>query len=364
MKKIYAFLAAAALSASAFSQTGFLVSGKVIDSATNQPMVAASVFAENTTLGTVTEADGSFRLMLPNGGYNLVVTFTGYRTATRRISTGESENRDLQFILTQKEKELQDVVVRSSNEVADGWEKYGGFFLEQFIGKTANSKQCALVNPEALKFYFNKRRNRLKVMAGAALEIKNDALGYVIKYTLDSFVHEYNTELSVYSGYPLFQEMKPQNDAQQLAWNVNRAKAYSGSILHFMRSLYNRNLREEGFEIQFLAKPIDKEVAIPLKDFYGALNYDKDDSTETVEVRPNQLDVAVIYKKEEPESAYLEANPDEPAKFQLSVFSFLPEQSIVIERNGYYFDQTDFIIKQYLAWEKMADMLPYDYPVR
>jgi len=293
-----------------------------------------------------------------------VITLTGYKTATRRISAGEAENRDLQFILSQREKELQDVVVRSSNEVADGWEKYGGFFLEQFIGKTANSKQCILVNPEALKFYFNKRRNRLKVMAGTALEIKNEALGYMIKYTLDSFVHEYNTELSVYSGYPLFQEMKPQHEAQQSAWMANRARAYNGSILHFMRSLYNRVLREVGFEIQFLAKPIDREVAIPLKDFYGALNYDKDDSSQTVEVRPNQLDVAVLYKKEEPEAAYLEANPDETARFQLSVFSFQPGQSIVIERNGYYFDQTDFIIKQYLAWEKMADMLPYDYPVR
>lgn len=361
MKKIYLFLIAAIFAIPAFSQTEFLVTGKVIDSSTNQPMAAASVFAENTTLGTVTEADGSFRLMLPNGGYNLVVTFTGYQTETKRITTGNEQNKGLTFSLVQKQKELQDVVIRSSNEVLDGWEKYGGFFVEQFIGKTINSRQCRLVNPDVLKFYFNKRRNRLKVMSNTALEIRNEALGYVVKYTLDSFVHEYNTELSVYSGYPLFQEMKPENDQQQATWTANRLRAYHGSILHFMRSLYNKKLREEGFEIQFLAKPIDKEIAIPLKDFYGALNYDKDDSTQTVEVRPNQHDVAVLYKKEEPEAAYLEANPEEPAKFQLSVFSFLPDQSIVIEQNGYYFDQTDFIIKQYLSWEKMADMLPYDF---
>ena len=128
-----------------------------------------------------------------------------------------------------------------------------------------------------------------------------------------------------------------------------------------MRSLHHRQLKEEGFEIQFLVKDNDKETAIPVKDFYGALNYAKDDSTNTVEVWPNQADVVVLYKNEKPEEGYRSANTDQPDKFQLSVFSFLPKQSIVIEQNGYYFEQTDFTINQYLGWEKMADMLPYDF---
>lgn len=361
MKKIIPFVLSLFLSASLYSQTTFTITGKVLDSATKQPLQAASVFAQNTTVGTATDTDGSFKLQLPNGGYDLVVTFTGYQTETRRISTSDAGDKSIVIEVKQKEKEMQDVVIKATYEVADGWEKYGDFFLDQFIGKTANGKQCVITNKEVLKFYYYKRKNRLKILATAPVEIVNEALGYTIKYTLDSFTHEYNTQLSQYTGYPLFQEMTPSNDDQKQIWAANRAKAYNGSILHFMRSLYQKRLREEGFEIQFIVTANEKELSMPVKDFYGALNYSKDDSMQTVEVWPNQPEVAVIYKKEAPEAGYQSENPDESAKFQASVFSFLPKQSIVIERNGYYFDQTDFTIRQYLSWEKMADMLPYDY---
>ena len=32
-----------------------------------------------------------------------------------------------------------------------------------------------------------------------------------------------------------------------------------------------------------------------------------------------------------------------------------------IERNGYYYEQNDITITGYWAWEKVADMLPYNY---
>ncbi len=362
MKNIFCFIIASFLSFSAFAQTGnYVVSGKVIDAITKAPLQAASVFAQNTTIGTATDAEGNFKLVLPNGGYDLVVSFTGYETGAKRITTADAENKNILFEIKQKEKELADVVVKASNEVKDGWEKYGDFFLENFIGKTANSKYCTIKNKDVLKFYYYKRTNRLKVLATAPVEITNDALGYNIKYTLDSFSHLYNTQASVFSGYPLFEEMQPTSEAQKAQWDSNRAIAYRGSILHFMRSLFRKQLKEEGFEIQFIAKVNEKEVPVQLKDFYSAVNYDKDDSTNTVEVMPNQSEVAVLYKNEQPDAGYLAANPGEPDKFQLSVVNFLPKESIVIEQNGYYFEQTDIVINGYWEWEKVADMLPYDY---
>ena len=89
--------------------------------------------------GADEDASGNFKLLLPNGGYNLVVTFTGYHTETKRISTGDAENKSIVIEIKQQQKEMQDVVVKATYEVADGWEKYGNFFLENFIGKTATS---------------------------------------------------------------------------------------------------------------------------------------------------------------------------------------------------------------------------------
>src|SRR5205085_1507341 len=107
----------------------------------------------------------------------------------------------------------------------------------------------SIKNKEILKFYFSKKRNRLKVMAPEPLLIENNSLGYNIKYALDSFTHEYATQVSLYTGNPLFEEMVPANTDQQLKWQKARQEAYKGSILHFMRSVYNKQLKEEGFEI-------------------------------------------------------------------------------------------------------------------
>lgn len=364
MKKNILFLAAIFLYAGVFSQTSYYtVSGKIIDAVTKVPMQAASVFAQNTTMGTVTDAEGNFKMLLPNGGYDLIITFTGYQTELKRISTADAENKSIVVMLKQKEKAMEDLIIKSTNEVKDGWQKYGNFFLENFIGTTANSSLCTIKNKDDIKFYFSKKRNRLKVLAEAPVEIVNEALGYNIKYTLDSFTYEYNTQISLYTGYPLFEEITTSTEAQRVQWNNNRMLAYKGSILHLMRSIYNKQIKEEGFEVQFLVKQNEKDTAIILKNLYGALNYNLDDSSQTAEILPNQTEVAVIYNKGVPEAAYITANPNDPGKFQLSVFSFTPKESIGIEQNGYYYEQSSVTISQYLAWKRMADMLPYDFKV-
>lgn len=361
MKKLFTFLLLAVITTTAFSQgNSFIVSGKIISAETKLPLQGASVFAQNTTFGTATDADGNFKLWLPAGGYDIIVTFTGHSTESKRITSSE-KNEDLFFEMKQKEKEMEAVSIVSSNEVKNGWDKYGSFFLDQFIGKTFNSRQCTVLNKDVLKFYYSKKRNRLKVMAAEPLQIENKALGYNIRYSLDSFTYEYGTQISLYTGYPLFEEMVPANADQKSAWDSARKFAYKGSILHFMRSLYQRQLKEQGFEIQFLVKNNDKESAIALKDVYGAMNFHKDDSTQTVGIRPNQKDVGIIYSKDKPAAEYTKENPEDPSAFQFSILSFLPEGTIIIEQNGYYYEQSDLTIHEYWTWDKMADLLPYDY---
>lgn len=361
MKKIISSLLLSLSALFAFAQADYTISGKIVDEETRLPLQGASVFAENTTIGTATNNDGVFQLKLPNGGYSIVISFTGYNTETKRITTGDAGNSNMVIDLKKKEKSMDEFVVKASYEVADGLAKYGDFFMENFLGKTANGQISYIKNKEALKFFFYKRTNRLKILATAPLEIINEGLGYTIKYELDSFVHEYNTQVSVYTGYPLFQEMETSSLDQLIKWNTARKVAYNGSILHFMRSMYQKKLKEEGYEIQFIVKKNDKEVPLRVKDAYGTMNYNRDDSTNTVEILPQYKDVAVIYKEEGSSPLYVAANPDASAKFQLSVLNFTPGESLIIEQNGFYFEQNDVTISGYWAWEKVGDMLPYDF---
>jgi hypothetical protein len=339
--------------------SSYFVKGKVINAQTKQPMQGASVFAENTTLGTATDQDGNFVLELPIGGYSLVVTYTGFNTQSIRISNTESNKIDIE--MTVKEKSLEEVAVVSTGETKNGLEKYGNFFMEEFIGKSKNSGLSKLKNPESLKFYFSKRKNRLKVLSIEPLIIENNALGYNIKYEMDSFVHEYNTDITIYTGYPLFEEMQSTSEDQKIKWKSARESAYKGSILHFMRSLYNMELEEEGFQIQLMVNINGKDSALKVKDYYQALNYNQIDSTSPVVIKPNQNKIGIIYINEKPEEGYLSENKEVPAGFQFSTISFLPNKSLSIEENGFYYEQNDFLINDYWEWNRMADALPYDY---
>lgn len=335
-----------------FSQ--FVVTGRVIDSTSREPLQGASVFCQNTTSGTITNKEGEFSLQLKSGGYELIISFTGYQTREVRISN--SDNSPLQIVLAKEEKSMGEVVIRSSNEVKDGWEKYGKFFLENFIGSTPNAALCTLQNPEAVHFYYYKKSDKLKVLATEPIVIANKALGYSIRYQLDSFMYYYKTQISLYRGYSLFSEMEGSFQDRQ-TWSDNRKKAYYGSKLHFMRSYYDSTLKENNFEIAMLDESNATKFNV-VQNPYDTTYYLVYDSTFESEVfYPRKI--SITYKKK-PEPEYVQ-------KFKLpknvpAEISYIDlHDAIVIKENGYFYDQKDWINQGYWSWKNLADLLPYDY---
>ena len=53
------------------------ISGLVVDGITKDSLIGASVFAQNTTTGTITNSEGKFSLSLKQGGYDLIISYTG-----------------------------------------------------------------------------------------------------------------------------------------------------------------------------------------------------------------------------------------------------------------------------------------------
>ncbi len=333
----------------------FFVSGKVIDGKTSQALAGASVFCQNTTIGTISKSDGSFSLRLANGGYDMVVSYTGYETRLIRIGKGNKENDSLIVELKEEDKSLGEVVVAGSAEVADGWSKYGQFFLDNFIGTTPNAGQCILENKDAVKFYFYKKRNKLKIKAVQDLVITNNALGYKIRYQLDSFVYEYGTNVSSYTGYPLFEEMTGTPE-QQETWKQNRLYSYSGSRLHFIRSWYDSTLKDEGFVLE-LADSNNRNTLTTVPDPYDPKFYAVDSGDVEISIAGR---LRVSYTNQAPDKKYLEENKF-PAgtKVEISAIDIL--NGIVIEENGYFYDQSDVTNIGYWSWKKLAEVLPYDY---
>lgn len=367
------------LSVSAISQ--FSVHGVVLDSATREPLNAASVFCQNTTIGSTTNKQGEFYISLKPGAYDLIISYTGFQTQTIRVT----EQTKLEVLMLKEDKSMGEVIIKSSSEVADGWTKHGAFFLDYFLGSTPNAAQCELKNPEVLKFYFYKKSNRLKVLATEPLQIANNALGYNLRYQLDSFVYYNASSINSYRGYCLYTEMAG-SDSLKNIWAKNRRNTYDGSKLHFMRSYYDSTLIEDGWIIDMLDEKDDKKFN-KVKDVYDTAVYnalvlypeitvtDSISLTDSLPVQRTILDsahastqveffyprkISITYTKRSPEKEYLKKmNLPKNIPYIISYVDL--KDWIAITENGYYYEQKEWINQGYWSWKNVADLLPYDY---
>ena len=331
------------------------ITGKVIDAESKEPLQGASVFAQNTTRGTTTDKEGVFHLALDKGGYDLIVSFTGYSNQTIKVS-GSDNAQPLTITLSKADNSMSEVIITSSNEVPDGWTKYGKFFIDHFIGATPFADSCQLQNPQALKFLYFKRTDRLKVLATEPLQIANRALGYQLRYNLDSFVYFFKTDVNAYRGVCLYTPMDG-TPAEQGRWKAAREQAYHGSRLHFLRAYYDSALKQEGFTVDLLSSTTANKFD-RLANPYDTSYYFYNDTTSEAELW-FPVEASISYKRP-PEKQYLQ---------QYGLPLLVPNQisyvtltdGIIIKPNGYFFDQKSWINKGYWSWKNLADQLPYDY---
>ena len=125
MKKLsrFCFLAVFVCLCTFASQAQRTVTGTIYDASSNESLIGANVLVQGTTVGTVTDIDGTFSLSVPNGSENLVVSYTGYDEQV--IALGSQSNYVInlaqgQFLDevvvvgygTQSEKEITSAVVK------------------------------------------------------------------------------------------------------------------------------------------------------------------------------------------------------------------------------------------------------------
>lgn len=102
-KLILLFLFSFGVSESAFCQR--TVEGKVLDS-TGEALIGASVLTVGTSVGTITDIDGSFSLKLPADQNVIQISYIGY--ATQEI---DMTGKNSQMIILSENSELLDEIV-------------------------------------------------------------------------------------------------------------------------------------------------------------------------------------------------------------------------------------------------------------
>src|SRR6266550_692353 len=87
------------------------VSGRVVDSATAQPVAGARVAVVGSAAGALTDRDGRYLLQLPAGTVTLRAQRIGFAPQTRQIALTEGSSVTLDFELIAAATTLTDVVV-------------------------------------------------------------------------------------------------------------------------------------------------------------------------------------------------------------------------------------------------------------
>ncbi len=358
------------------AQTNYSLSGRIIDSIQNTPVINCSVYINGSSKGATTDKEGKFMLSnLPSGNYELIVSAIGFKTAAIPVSS-QNYPQNLVIKLAEQSVQLSEVTVQPFQK--DGWEKWGNLFLENFIGDIPNANECRLLNHEVLRFWFSEKANKLQVRAEEPLIIENKALGYVVRFQLSEFTINFNNQLLVYNGYPFFQEMTAASDEKKKLWKKNREEVYYGSLLHFMRCVYKGDWDEQGFYLAGYSKKINTEkLRIKTLAVEAAVSKDsakyykrvlKQEDTLTQLVNLSSLDSLLTLDNDQTMRFYFENKLEVLYKrypksdgIQSAIY-LVNHQPIHIMQSGVYTSPRELITL--LHWqkaEKIANMLPFDY---
>jgi hypothetical protein len=229
------------------------VRGQIIDSETGKGVHGASVFIANTTAGTTTDLDGNYQLKFPGKGiYKLAVSHVGYLPIFYDTETIQPVIH-LNIVLEMREREIEEVTVVAKKQYRN---QDVALFWKTILGCEPSEKIIYATNSEAVYFYYNPDAKILKATSRVPLSITNNETGYDILYVLESFIHDYNTNVTSWNGRYLFTELTAENFEQKTKWGKNREKVYSVSVTGFIRSLYNNSLMENGFLLSYWREPV------------------------------------------------------------------------------------------------------------
>src|SRR6187200_876679 len=226
-----------------FSQQ-FYIRGRVTDGETLATLKGASVYINNTTVGTITDDKGDFELgPFQPGRYEVVASYVGYDALLYSAEIKTAGIR-ITFKLEKKEEVLREVLVLSS----ELRKRYLDIFKKYVIGVSVAADHCQIKNIEEVQFASGETKDEIVAYTEKALEIENPELGYTIHFDLIEFYYNKATNGAYFFGYTRFVDWG-KDEKTKKKWIRKRKQAYEGSTVHFFRSLVNKNLAKERFTV-------------------------------------------------------------------------------------------------------------------
>lgn len=206
LNKILAAVCLMGASLTAFAQQQ--ITGTVKDTK-GEPIIGAGVLVQGTTIGAVTDADGTFYLPVPANA-TLSVSSIGYETQTVRIAAGQTR---VEIILQEDMTMLQDVVVIGYGTVkkADMTGSASSLTSDDFqIGSNLTAEQVLRGSVAGINIQQNSGKPggsySIRVRGGTSITASNEPLYVIDGVPISASGEVSKTQIRYGAGYDLFDQ--------------------------------------------------------------------------------------------------------------------------------------------------------------
>ncbi len=252
------------------------ITGRVVDKS-GQPIDAAAVYINGSSLRTTTTSNGTFELKGMSFPCQLVVSYLGFETLNMRLEG--PLKMPLLLYLKEKDISLSEVSVEGKDQRKQIIQSFRDYFLGWDVwGKNAN-----ILNESSLEYQVSynedsastsfsgdlRRPNlpraiinrTLVVKAKEPLQVDLPLLGYTVTVDLDYLsliqTRPYydpatsmtmgESEISRYVASYYVTPYENVSKSKQRRYERNRKEAYYNSRMHFCQSLLNKELLKNGY---------------------------------------------------------------------------------------------------------------------
>lgn len=371
-----------------FSQQN--IAGRVVNANTGEAVELATVYINGTTKGAYTDEKGEFELKNITFPAEMVVSHLSYENATFFLE--EVPKTKVLLKVKPQSVSLAEVKVKDINQRKRNVKE----FRNAFVGTDEFGSKARLTNDEVLVFdrdYEKRHIGRgirigggqitasqdstanenspitverpvnLKAKSVAPVVIDQPELGYKIRVDLVEFQLSYGQGFlsparTYWLGYYFFEPYQLAKKGKIKKVEKNRLKAYYNSPQHFLRSLYQQSLLENGYRFyERIKDPDTKNVRYEEFPIYDYLTYDKKE--EIVRISGIKDRDFYIFYYPNAKGHPKDLNRKKGGQPVQSMIQFLDETCLV--RSNGTIPNYQIVFGGAISEKKIGAMLPEDY---
>lgn len=140
------------------------IAGKIVDKSTGETVIGANITIEGANTGGVSDLDGNYFIVCPEGKYTMKVEYLGYTPTKQEVTVKNKETTYLNVVITEAAEQLNEVVVQANTPVR---ETVNALLIQQ---KNAVSMVTGISAEQFRKLPDKSTSDVLKRISGASIQ--------------------------------------------------------------------------------------------------------------------------------------------------------------------------------------------------